>query len=57
MTFEHFHNFIRTLCGMTGEDTPSFVLVKDLFNYFDSRGDGVIDINEWLQIFKRIEVR
>jgi len=41
---------------MSGEEPFSFVLTKDLFNYFDARKDGLIDVNEWMQVFKRIEV-
>lgn len=35
---------------------PTFIIVKDLFNYIDTRGDGYVDIHEWMQTFKRIEV-
>ena len=56
MIFEHFENFIDNLCSMSGEVSPNFVVKKDLFNYFDSKKDGYIDISEWQEVFKRIEV-
>lgn len=56
MTFEHFENFLESLCSMSAEKAPNFVVKKDLFNYFDSKKDGFIDLTEWQQVFKRIEV-
>jgi hypothetical protein len=42
---------------MSNETSPNFVVKKDLFNYFDSKSDGVIDLAEWQQVFKKIEVK
>jgi hypothetical protein len=35
---------------------PSFNIVKDLFDYIDMRKDGVLDIHEWMQSFRKLEV-
>lgn len=31
-------------------------MIKELFDYIDCRQDGVIDIHEWMQTFKKIKV-
>lgn len=41
---------------MSGEEMPSFIILKDLFNYIDTKRDGYIDIHEWMETFRRIEV-
>lgn len=41
---------------MTGDELPTFIIIKDLFNYIDTKKDGYIDIHEWMEAFKRIEV-
>ena len=41
---------------MSTEKEPSFIIVKDLFNYIDTKRDGYIDMHEWMEAFKRIEV-
>jgi Ca2+-binding EF-hand superfamily protein len=56
MTFDHFGNFMNALGNMSGDGNPPFIIVKDLFNYFDSKRDGYVDLNEWMETFKRIEV-
>ena len=38
------------------EEPPSFTIIKDLFDFIDIRKDGIIDLNEWMQTFKMIEV-
>ena len=35
---------------------PNFPVIKDLFEFIDMRKDNVIDIDEWLQTFIRIDV-
>ena len=56
MTFDHFNNVMRNLSVMSGDEMLSFVIVKDLFNYIDTKRDGYIDIHEWMETFRRIEV-
>ena len=56
MTFDHFHNLVKCLAVMAGEQMPTFIIVKDLFNYIDTKRDGYIDLHEWMETFKRIEI-
>lgn len=56
MTFDHFNNIMKVLSVMSGEPVPDFIIVKDLFNYIDTKRDGYIDLHEWMETFKRIEV-
>ena len=56
MTFLEFKKFVVAIINMSGEDPINFVIMKDLFNYIDIKRDGFIDLHEWLQTFKRIEV-
>ncbi len=32
---------------------PPYVIIKDIFDYFDKRRDGVIDLNEWMDVFAK----
>lgn len=57
MSFDDFEDFLDTLCTMSNEQPPNFVVKKDLYNYFDSKKDGHIDLSEWQQVFKKIEVK
>ncbi len=34
---------------------PPYSIVKDLFEYFDKRRDGVIDQNEWMDTFSKFD--
>ncbi len=33
-----------------------FSMIKELFDFIDCRQDGVVDIHEWMQTFKKINV-
>lgn len=44
------------LFQLAREETPSFPLIKDMFDFIDIRKDGIIDMNEWMQSFRIIEV-
>ena len=35
---------------------PTFMIIKDLFEIVDIRKDGIIDLSEWQQTFKAIQV-
>lgn len=39
------------IARLSGEELPSFSISKDLFDFIDIKGDGVIDLDEWLKIF------
>jgi hypothetical protein len=56
LNFENFQNMMRKLSSYSEDPLPPFTVLRDLFNYFDKRRDGFIDIREWLETFKRIEV-
>ena len=56
MTFDEFNNLIVTLCKLSGDPLPNFAIIKDLFDLIDIRGDGHLDIHEWMQSFRRVEV-
>jgi Ca2+-binding EF-hand superfamily protein len=57
MTFDQFNNFIKRLSQYAREPIPGFSIIKDIFDFIDIRRDGIIDINEWMQTFKSVEVR
>lgn len=40
---------------MSHDDIPSFAIIRDLFDFFDIRKDGVVDLHEWMQTFKILE--
>lgn len=56
LTFENFQDMMRKLSSYSEDPLPPFTVLRDLFNYFDKRRDGFIDLREWLETFKRIEV-
>lgn len=47
---------MQKLALLAREDPPSFSIIRDLFDYIDIRRDGIIDMNEWMNSFKLIEV-
>lgn len=51
--FSAFTTLIRELYAASGETTPAFSVLKDLFACVDSRKDGYLDIKEWLTVFKQ----
>lgn len=30
---------------------PPYSILKDMFEYIDKRRDGIIDMNEWMDVF------
>jgi len=56
MTFDQFNNFILRLSQYAREPNPGFSIIKDIFDFIDIRRDGIIDMNEWMQTFKSVEV-
>jgi len=57
MTYEEFNNFMVTLCNLAHEDVPAFSIIKDVFDFIDVKRDGIIDINEWTQVFNQLPVK
>ena len=47
---------VTKLFQLAREETPSFPLIKDMFDFIDIRRDGIIDMSEWMQSFRLIEV-
>lgn len=56
MTFEEFVKFINILSQRSNEVPPSYDIIKDLFVFIDLREDGFLDIHEWMQSFRQIDV-
>jgi hypothetical protein len=40
---------------MANEPLPAFNIMKDMFEFIDIRGDGVIDEKEWVQTFGQFD--
>ena len=40
---------------VSGKSEVPFHIIKDLFEFIDLRKDNIIDLNEWLQVFKITE--
>lgn len=57
LTFANFTKLINRLCELSGEKRPAFNVIKDLFEHIDIRKDGVLDLHEWLNTFKRNDNR
>ena len=47
ITFSDFSKLIAKLHEMSGEKTPTYPIIKDLFDTIDIRKDGMIDMHEW----------
>ena len=49
MTFEQFNNFLTKLTHLSSQPTPSFSIIKDLFNFCDKKNINikkVVGVNE-----------
>lgn len=57
MTYSQFSKLIIKLHQLSRDDIPAFPIIKDLFDFIDIRRDGIIDMTEWMQSFRLIEVR
>ncbi|EGR32327.1 hypothetical protein IMG5_087900 [Ichthyophthirius multifiliis] len=55
MSFEQFYNFIQKLSQMSNEELPQFDIIKDIFLTLDTRNDGFIDQNEWINTFSTLK--
>eukprot|EP01017_Pseudomicrothorax_dubius_P017796 TRINITY_DN19954_c0_g1_i2.p1 TRINITY_DN19954_c0_g1~~TRINITY_DN19954_c0_g1_i2.p1 ORF type:complete len:182 (-),score=56.51 TRINITY_DN19954_c0_g1_i2:519-1064(-) len=55
LTLAQFSKLIRRLADLSGDDQPSYAIIKDLFELIDLKRDGKIDLNEWLATFKEVE--
>jgi hypothetical protein len=47
---------ITRLSELAKEEVPPFPIIRDLFDFLDIRKDGIIDMTEWMQSFRLIEV-
>lgn len=56
LTYEQFSQMVIKLFQLDREEAPSFPLIKDMFDFIDIRRDGIIDMSEWMQSFRLIEV-
>lgn len=48
---------MNELSACAREEAPAFIILKDAFDFIDSKKDGLIDLNEWMQAFELIEVK
>lgn len=55
LTLDEFREFINVLYKLKKEETLSFGVVRDLFEFIDIRQDGFLDIHEWMQTFRAVE--
>ena len=53
--FDKFKKIIYDLYKREKKEAPSYAVLKYVYDYIDIRKDGIIDINEWNQIFARAE--
>ena len=53
--FDKFKKIIYDLYKREMKSSPPYSVLKYLYDYIDIRKDGLIDLNEWNQIFSRAE--
>ena len=53
--FDKFKKIIYDLYKREKKQPPSYAVLKYVYDYIDIRKDGIIDINEWNQIFSGAE--
>jgi hypothetical protein len=51
MTYGDFLKLVIKLHEMGNVEAPGYPIIKDLFDQIDLRKDGLIDQNEWNQVF------
>jgi hypothetical protein len=56
MDLNKFKQIISDLYERETKPIPNFALIKNAFDYFDLRKDGIIDMNEWLKAFSNTQV-
>lgn len=56
MIFDQFQNMLNILKNYSGESFSDFLVMKDLFDFIDTKRDGYIDMHEWMETFKRVEI-
>jgi hypothetical protein len=49
-----FSKLVIKVHEIANEATPTYPVIKDLFDTIDIRKDGVIDLHEWQQTFGRV---
>ena len=49
--FDKFKNIIFDMYFKNEEKSPSFTLIKNVYDEIDLRKDGILDLNEWLKAF------
>ena len=47
MTYSDFSLLVTEICRVSGEQEPSYAVIKDLFDAVDMKKDGHIDQKEW----------
>lgn len=45
---------MKKVYEVANEKTPTYLVVKDMFDTIDIRKDGIIDLHEWQQSFGRV---
>lgn len=34
---------------------PSYIIIKDMYEFLDQKKDGLIDLTEWMDVFSKYE--
>ena len=53
--FDKFKKIVYDLYKREKKQSPSYAVLKYVYDYIDIRKDGIIDINEWNKIFAKAE--
>lgn len=56
MSFDEFKNLLIQLSQLSQSETLSLAIMRDIFEFIDIRRDGTLDIHEWMETFRRLEV-
>ena len=55
MDFDKFKKIIHDVYTRESKPTPTYPVLKYIYDYIDVRKDGVIDLNEWSKVFATSE--
>ncbi|KRX05153.1 hypothetical protein PPERSA_06787 [Pseudocohnilembus persalinus] len=55
MTISEFQNFLNKLSQISSQSITPYSLMRDVFEFIDIRNDGVIDLHEWMESFRKLD--
>ncbi|EAR88078.2 EF-hand protein (macronuclear) [Tetrahymena thermophila SB210] len=56
MNFQDFSKFMEQIQNLSkSEEHLGFQILRDMFDFIDVKGDGIIDLQEWLSAFMKYE--